>query len=190
MASTVTRSQYNAIQSQYNRAPLGCGETGDSIRIMDLQPTNLQQLRDAIMSIWTKISKDCFQHLVASMPRRIKAVLKAKEVQSGTSKVYPIKWPVSVFQLDNKTQILRKNSTISSPRKVAVEVPLRLVPKEQLVSDLSFGSNVRQCHAVSFSCNQLEVVLWMLFISSVVVCEIFVVLSDFQRVGLKYLDRV
>ncbi len=38
------------------------------IRIMDGQPTNLQQLRDAIMSIWTKISEECFQHLVESMP--------------------------------------------------------------------------------------------------------------------------
>ncbi len=41
------------------------------IRIMDVQPTNLQQLRDAIMLIWTK----CFQHLAESMPRRIKAVI-------------------------------------------------------------------------------------------------------------------
>jgi len=48
------------------------------IRIVDVQPTNLQQLRDAIMSIWTKTSEECFQHLVESMPRRIKAVLKAK----------------------------------------------------------------------------------------------------------------
>ncbi len=48
------------------------------ICIMDVQPTNLQQLRDAIMSIWTKISEECFQNLVESMPRRIKAVLKAK----------------------------------------------------------------------------------------------------------------
>ncbi len=45
---------------------------------MDVKPTNLQQLRDAIMSIWTKISEDRFQHLVESMPRRIKAVLKSK----------------------------------------------------------------------------------------------------------------
>ncbi len=45
---------------------------------MDVQPANLQQLRDAIMSIWTKISEEYFQHLVESMPRRIKAVLKAK----------------------------------------------------------------------------------------------------------------
>ncbi len=45
---------------------------------MDLQLTNLQQLRDAIMSIWTKISEEYLQHLVESMPRKIKAVLKAK----------------------------------------------------------------------------------------------------------------
>ncbi len=48
------------------------------IHIMDVQPTNLQQLRDAIMPIWTKISEECFQQIVESMPRRIKAVLKAK----------------------------------------------------------------------------------------------------------------
>jgi len=48
------------------------------IRVMDVQPTNLQQLCDAIMSIWTKISEECFQHLFESMPRIIKAVLKAK----------------------------------------------------------------------------------------------------------------
>ncbi len=47
------------------------------IHIMDVQPTNLQQLRDAIMSIWTKLSEECFQHLVESMSRRLKAVLKA-----------------------------------------------------------------------------------------------------------------
>ncbi len=45
---------------------------------MEVQPTNLQQLRDAIMSIWTKTSEKCFQHLVESMPRRIKAVRKEK----------------------------------------------------------------------------------------------------------------
>ncbi len=80
MASTVTRSQFS-------RVPLGCGGW------------NLQQLRDAIMSIWTKIFEECFQHLVESMPRRIKAVLKTKGVQPGTSKVYLIKWPVSVYKI-------------------------------------------------------------------------------------------
>ncbi len=64
------------------------------IRIMDVQRTNLQQLHDAIVSILTIINEECFQHLVESMPRRIKAVLKAKV--GPTSKVYLIKWPVIV----------------------------------------------------------------------------------------------
>ncbi len=55
-----------------------CDVVEREIHIMDVQPTNLQQLRDTIMSIWTNISEECFQHLVESMPRRIKAVLKAK----------------------------------------------------------------------------------------------------------------
>jgi len=39
------------------------------IRIMDVQPTNLHQLCDSVMSIWTKISEECFQqHLVESVP--------------------------------------------------------------------------------------------------------------------------
>ncbi len=36
------------------------------IHIMDVQPTYLQQLHDAIMSIWTKISEECLQHLFES----------------------------------------------------------------------------------------------------------------------------
>ncbi len=48
------------------------------IRIMDVQPANLQQLHDAIMSIWTKISEEGFQHLVECMPQKMKAVLKAR----------------------------------------------------------------------------------------------------------------
>ncbi len=58
---------------------------------MDVQPTNLQQLRDAIMSIWTNISEKCFQHLFESMPRRIKSVLNATFWSKPvTSKVYLI----------------------------------------------------------------------------------------------------
>ncbi len=48
------------------------------IMYLNVKLTNVQQLHDAIMSIWTKISEEWFQHLVESMPRRIKAVLKAK----------------------------------------------------------------------------------------------------------------
>lgn len=44
-----------------NRESLGCGGTEDSHCV---QPTNLQQLRDAVISIWTKISEQCIYHLV------------------------------------------------------------------------------------------------------------------------------
>ncbi len=37
-----------------------------------------REIRIMDMSIWTKISEECFQHLIESMPQRIKAVLKAK----------------------------------------------------------------------------------------------------------------
>ncbi len=69
------------------------------IHIMDVQPANLQQLCDAVMSIWTKISEQCFQHLVESVPRRIKAVLKA----TGTSKLYLIKWLVRQMLVSKAT---------------------------------------------------------------------------------------
>jgi len=52
------------------------------LRALDVHPTNLHQLQDAILSIWTNISKECFQHLVESMSRRLKAVLKVKGGQT------------------------------------------------------------------------------------------------------------
>jgi len=52
------------------------------LRVLDVHPTILHQLQDAIQSIWANISKVCFQHLVESMPRRIMAVLKAKGGQT------------------------------------------------------------------------------------------------------------
>jgi len=52
------------------------------LRALDVHPTNLHQLQDAILSIWANISKEHFQHLVESIPRTIKAVLKAKGGQT------------------------------------------------------------------------------------------------------------
>jgi len=52
------------------------------LRALDVHPTNFHQLQDASLSIWANISKECFQHLVESMPRRFKAVLKAKGGQT------------------------------------------------------------------------------------------------------------
>ena len=41
-----------------------CDVVHQDIHILDMQPTNLQQLRDAIMSTWTKISEECFNILL------------------------------------------------------------------------------------------------------------------------------
>jgi len=65
------------------------------IRIMDVQLTNLQQPCDTIMSIWTKISEEYFEHIGESMPQGIKSVLMAKstsKVRPSTSKVNLIKF--------------------------------------------------------------------------------------------------
>lgn len=35
----------------------------DLVEILDVQPTNLKHLCDAIVSIWSKISEECFQDL-------------------------------------------------------------------------------------------------------------------------------
>jgi len=51
---TVTRSQPNSVSFA-----------------LDVHPTYLHQLQDAVQSIWVNIYKECFQ----SMPHRIKAVL-------------------------------------------------------------------------------------------------------------------
>lgn len=53
---------------------------------MDVQPTNMQHLCEAVMSIWTEIAEECFQRLVKSVTQRIKSVLKAKQ-GPGTSKL-------------------------------------------------------------------------------------------------------
>ncbi len=101
---------------------------------MDVQPTNLQQLCDPIMSKQTKISEECFQHLVESMPRIIKAVLKAKGVQPGTSKVYLIKWPVILYIYIYV--IIRRNlrSLSPSPFWLSAMVSSSLPPPKHLSS--------------------------------------------------------
>ncbi len=84
--------------------------------------TNLQQLRDAIMSIWTKHSEECFQRLVESMPRRIKAVLKVKGVQPATSKMYLIKWPVSVYAYIYIYIYIHRQTVHSVCKKVSIKM--------------------------------------------------------------------
>ncbi len=84
MASTVTRSQSN-------RAPLGCGgETGDS-----LHGCAADKSAETAWCYHVNMDKNLwgmFPNLVESMPRRIKAVLKAKGVQPGSSR-----WSCVIF---------------------------------------------------------------------------------------------
>jgi len=37
------------------------------LRALDVHPTNLHQLQDAILSIWANISKEKFQHSISMM---------------------------------------------------------------------------------------------------------------------------
>ncbi len=62
---------------------MGCGGTRDSHHgcADDKSAATVWCYHDNM----TKISEECFQHLVESMPRRINTVLKAKGVQPGTS---------------------------------------------------------------------------------------------------------
>jgi len=69
------------------------------LHVLDVHPTNLHQLQDVNLSIWANISKECFQHLVKSMPRRIKAVLEVKGAQHSISMVFLIILQVSVHSI-------------------------------------------------------------------------------------------
>ncbi len=55
------------------------------IRIMDVQTTNLQQLCDAIMSIWTKISEECLNTLLNIWHEELRKFWRQKWVQTSTS---------------------------------------------------------------------------------------------------------
>ena len=48
------------------------------IRHLDPPPSNLTLLNSALLQAWSQIPQKTYQHLVESMPRRIKAVIKAK----------------------------------------------------------------------------------------------------------------
>ncbi len=65
-------------------APLVCGGTGDPYH--GCAPDKSVTLTK--MSIWTKISEECFQHLVESILRRIKAVLLWSRCIHITSVLY------------------------------------------------------------------------------------------------------
>lgn len=90
-----TWQQVHCIQTVYTNGPdRNPGEHLRDVmewetRIMDMQPTNLQEPCDAIKAIWTTIPEKCFQHLVEFMQRTIKDSSEDKKaVRQRTTKVY------------------------------------------------------------------------------------------------------
>ncbi len=75
------------------------------IHIMDVQPTNLQQLCDAIMTIWPTSLRNVSNTLLNLCHEELRQTWRQKGVQPGTSKVYLIKWPVSVYTSIKKKEI-------------------------------------------------------------------------------------
>lgn len=67
---------------------MGCG--GMEIFIRDVHAMNLQEVYDAIISIWTKFSEECFQHFL-SMSWRLKAALKVQDVHNKEAGEYKCK---------------------------------------------------------------------------------------------------
>ncbi len=61
------------------------------ICIIDVQPTNLQQLRDTIMSIWTKSLRNVSNTLLNLCNKELRQFWRQKGVQPGTSKGFPNK---------------------------------------------------------------------------------------------------
>ncbi len=88
MASTITRSQSN-------RAPLGCGGTGDLHHVYVAD-------KSAATAWCYHVNMD--QNLWEMFPKELRQFWRQKVVQPGTSKLYLIKWPVSVY-----IYILRRN---------------------------------------------------------------------------------
>lgn len=53
-------------------------ELGRAVRNRNVPPTNLRQLRDALLEEWARIPRQTLENLVASMPRRLAAVIAAR----------------------------------------------------------------------------------------------------------------
>lgn len=52
------------------------------IRILELQPINIKERQDAIITAGTRIPKEGFQYIIESMARRSEIVLKIKGIQT------------------------------------------------------------------------------------------------------------
>jgi len=94
------RVQCTSMASPVNRSESNKTHFGMCVKretsSMNVQLTNLQKLCDAVLSTWSRISKENFQYLVKSTAPRTEAVLRANRGPSSISTVFPIKWTLSV----------------------------------------------------------------------------------------------
>lgn len=73
-----------------------------------MQPTDLQQLLDAVMSVWTKISKESFQHTTFQYTSRENyGRSEGKRGLPFISKMDLIKWTESECKRGETTQHVR-----------------------------------------------------------------------------------
>lgn len=88
------------------KSPYRCGGMGDFHHYV--QPTNLQNVSDAIMSLWTRIPDEYFRHPAESTPWGIKALVQAKRwskpVLAGCTS-YRVQW-VYIFYLTVTTGLV------------------------------------------------------------------------------------
>lgn len=84
---------------QWTPAPLGCGGMGDLH-----YGCTANKSASAVMTVWTEISKYCFQHLVECVPQRTKHFWG----QTSATKAYLIKFHIHTFipHLDTHTHTL------------------------------------------------------------------------------------
>ena len=61
-------------------------ELGRAISSMDNPPQNLDELRQALLDNWAQIPVQCLPRLVASMPRRLAAIIAAR---GGNTRYWP-----------------------------------------------------------------------------------------------------
>lgn len=78
--------------------------------IMDAQLTNLQKLCNAIISIWSNISEERFQHLFESMTLRTKVLMAFHHFEASTKNQLhrPLIW-FELFRIENIVQSRYKN---------------------------------------------------------------------------------
>ncbi|XP_051574370.1 general transcription factor 3C polypeptide 6-like isoform X2 [Myxocyprinus asiaticus] len=130
---------------------------------MNVQPTDLLRLRDAVMSVWSRISKECFQHLIVSMPQRIQAVLGVKvgrylfageyENAIGTCVIFEEKCqdcadlkPVLKYKCHTMKKLMLQRTFLSECRKQDEPVSNRIEVLALNEGEVFGGRAIAVCH--------------------------------------------